>query len=164
MDAATIYLREADHQVQYAKTCFADYKAAEAIQDIPKIFFHVHHFVVHIANIDKLLDPKPSNPRKEVLQNFIDLTKLDVKLFRRLRNHLEHFDERLDDWVKNYHGHPFFDMNLVTGTKGFPDKAFLRALDGSVFKFHGESYELNTLYQQLLEIEKQIATALERSL
>lgn len=162
MDAETIYLNEAEHQIQYAKICFANYKTAAAVKDIPQMFFHVHHFVVHIANIDKLLDPKSSNPRRNILQDSIDLRTLDLKQFRRLRNHLEHFDERLDDWVKNYSGHAFFDMNLVTGTKGFPDRAFLRALDGSIFKFHGDSYDLDALYQQLLDIEKQIVMSLER--
>jgi hypothetical protein len=37
-------------------------------------------------------------------------------------------------------------MNIVTGTKGFPNKAFLRALDGDVFKFHGEDYPLVPLH------------------
>jgi hypothetical protein len=63
-------------------------------------------------------------------------------------------DERLDNWVASYEGKPFFDMNLVDGTRGFPEKAFLRALDGDVFKFYGESYDLAELFTQLLEIEK----------
>jgi hypothetical protein len=70
-----------------------------------------------------------------------------------MRNHLEHFDERLDEWVKNYEGHAFFDMNLITGAKGFPEKAFLRALDGDIFKFYGESYDLNELYQQVIKMK-----------
>ena len=48
-------------------------------------------------------------------------------------------------WVTNYDGHAFFDMNIVTGTKGFPDKAFLRALEGDVFRLHGEDYPLRPL-------------------
>lgn len=65
-----------------------------------------------------------------------------------------HFDERLDDWHTHYDGQPFFDMNLVDGTHDFPEKAFLRAMDGDVFKFYGESYALAELFTQLLEIEK----------
>jgi hypothetical protein len=48
-------------------------------------------------------------------------------------------------------------MNLVTGTKGFPQKAFLRALDNHIYKFHGEDYDLDQLYNQLLKIEKELS-------
>jgi hypothetical protein len=149
-----IYISEAVHQIRYAKMCFAAYKQARKDNDIPLIFFHVHHFVVHTANVDKVLDPKPTNPRMQILSECIDLTNIDLKALRRLRNHLEHFDERLDEWLNHYEGQPFFDMNLVDGTRGFPEKAFLRAMDGDVFKFYSESYNLAELYTQLLEIEK----------
>jgi hypothetical protein len=140
VDTAAIYIQEAAHQIKYAKMCFAAYKQARQEDDISLIFFHAHHFVVHAANVDKILDPKPANPRIQVLRNCIDLTGVDLKALRRLRNHLEHFDERLDTWIKNYRGNAFFDMNLVDGTQGFPEKAFLRAMDRDVFKFYGESY------------------------
>ena len=112
---------------------------------------------MHIANIDKLLNPKKSNnPRKKLIEKYFDLKNINLKDFRRLRNHLEHFDERLDEWILNHDGHTFFDMNLVTGTSGFPEKAFLRAMDGDIFKFYGESFNLNLILNQLSEIEKKI--------
>ncbi|GFO57572.1 hypothetical protein GMSM_45790 [Geomonas sp. Red276] len=154
MDKVGIYVSEAVHQIHYAKMCFAAYKQARQDNDIPLVFFHVHHFVVHAANVDKVLEPKPSNPRFQILRECINLTGVDLKALRRLRNHLEHFDERLDAWLSNYEGQPFFDMNLVAGTRGFPEKVFLRAMDGDVFKFYGESYDLADLFAQLLEIEK----------
>ena len=156
MEKVEIYIREAAHQILYAKMCFSAYKAARLIDDIPQLFFHIHHFVVHAANVDKILDPKPSNLRKQVLRKRIDLTGIDLKGLRRLRNHLEHFDERLDDWIANYEGIPFFDNNIVDGTRGYPVKAFLRAIDGDTFKFYGESYDLAEIYKRLLEIEKRM--------
>lgn len=156
MNKAKIYLQEVDAQIQYAKMCFSAYKQAKEDNSIPLIFFHVHHFVVHVANVDKILDPKPSNPRSQILNASIDLTDVDLKKFRHLRNHLEHLDERLDKWIKNHNGAAFFDMNLVEGTQGFPDKAFLRAMDGDIFKFYGEDYDLAELIAQLLEIEERI--------
>lgn len=86
----------------------------------------------------------------------IDLSGIDLKPFRRLRNHLEHFDERFDKWVSEYDSKPFFDMNLVTGTKGFPKNAFLRALDGHIYKFHGEDYDLEQLHNALVSIEQRL--------
>jgi hypothetical protein len=156
MDKAEIHIGEIEHQIRDAKMCFEDYRKARQDNDIPLIFFYVHHFVVHAANIDKLLQPKPANQRMKILEKYFDLRGINLKEFRRLRNHLEHFDERLDNWISNYDGHTFFDTNLVDGTRGFPEKAFLRAMDGDIFKFYGENYDLATMFTQLLEIEKQI--------
>jgi hypothetical protein len=80
-------------------------------------------------------------------------------LFRRLRNHVEHFDERLDRWVRDFDGHAFFDMNIITGATGFPEKAFLRVLDGDTFKFHGESYNMTELHAAGVEIDGRLTKA-----
>lgn len=146
MDKVKVYIQEAATQIDFAKRSYESYKNAHTMDDIPSIFLYVHHFLIHATNIDKLLDVDPDSFRGKIISSEIDFTGIDLKPFRRLRNHLEHFDERLDDWVKNYDGHAFFDMNLVTGTKGFPQKAYLRALDGDIFKFHGEDYNLTELY------------------
>lgn len=106
--------------------------------------------------IDKILNPESTSKRYLALSEKVNLSELDLKPFRKLRNHLEHFDERLDTWVSSYEGAPFFDMNIVTGTKGFPQQAFLRALDEHTFKFYGENYNLDTLYQTLLKIEAKL--------
>ena len=95
------------------------------------------------------------------LANRVDVSGIDLKPIRRLRNHMEHFDERLDMWVANYDGHPFFDMNIVTGAKGFPAKAFLRALDGDTFKFHGEDYPLNLLRQMVEDLRIRLDSVIE---
>jgi hypothetical protein len=149
MDKLHIYVREAITQLEFAKKCFAEFEHARSSDDVAGVFLSLHHFIVHVANVDKLLDPKPNTPRCSLFAGRIDSSGVDLKTFRRLRNHLEHFDERLDMWVANYDGHAFFDMNIATGTKGFPAKAFLRALDGDVFKFHGEDYPLRTLSESV---------------
>lgn len=52
-------------------------------------------------------------------------------------------------------------MNIVTGAKGFPPKAFLRALDGDTFKFHGEDYPLSLLRQMVDELSIRLNSAIE---
>lgn len=145
MEKWRIYIREALTQLDFARSCFVAFEQARTSGDTTGVFFSLHHFLVHVANVDKLLDPKPGSTRASLLASHIELSDIDLKAFRRLRNHLEHFDERLDMWVANYDGHAFFDMNIITGAKGFPEKAFLRALDGNIFKFHGEDYPLHPL-------------------
>ncbi|MBI5410696.1 MAG: hypothetical protein HZA21_01755 [Nitrospirae bacterium] len=60
----------------------------------------------------------------------------------------------LDTWVENFSGHAFFDMNIITGAKGFPAKAFLRAMDGHIFRFHGEDYNLQALHSEVEKIAR----------
>jgi hypothetical protein len=43
-------------------------------------------------------------------------------------------------------------MNIITGAKGFPTKAFLRAMDGHIFRFHGEEYDLQALRSEVDKI------------
>ncbi len=152
MDKSRIYIQEALTQLEFAQQCFRGFETALEKKNVPGVFFNLHHFIVHVANVDKLLDPKPGSARSSILSAHVDLTGIDLKPFRRLRNHLEHFDERLDKWVADYDGQAFFDMNIVTGAKGFPSKAFLRALDGDVFKFHGEDYPLTPLREAVAEL------------
>jgi hypothetical protein len=154
------YLREAICQLEYAKRSYSEFQKAKELNDTFSVFYNLHHFIIHVTNVDKLFDAKAGTNREAALVGFSKLPELDLKPIRKLRNHLEHFDERLDTWVLNHDGHAFFDNNIITGSKGFPEKVFLRALDGDVYKFYGESFQLTPifdvvekLYDQLVQID-----------
>lgn len=156
MDKWQIYIQEARTQIDFAKRSWLAFIDAEARNDLVDMFLHLQHFLSHTAMVDKILDPKTGSTRHAILMRHLNLSGLDLKAFRRLRNHLEHFDERLDNWVAEYDGFAFFDMNLITGTKGFPAKAFLRALDAHTYKFYGEDYDLDQLHKTLIAIESRL--------
>lgn len=156
MDKWRFYTREAHVQIEYAKYAWAAFENSEKRQCVEETFLHLQHFLSHAAIVDKTLDPRKGSEREKILLNHVDLSGIDLKPFRRLRNHLEHFDERLDHWVSKYDGSPFFDMNLVTGAKGFPNKVFLRALDAHIYKFYGEDFDLDQLHNTLLVIEQRL--------
>ncbi|MFZ5451531.1 MAG: hypothetical protein ACOZF2_06640 [Thermodesulfobacteriota bacterium] len=162
MDKARLYFGEIQTQISFAKRAFEEYKQALTISDVVSVFYHTHHFLIHATNIDKLIDVDISSFRGKYIAPLFSGQAIDLKQFRRLRNHLEHFDERLDKWAKNFSGHAFFDMNIITGAKGFPKKAFLRAMDGQIFRFHGEDYDLNALYSEIEKIERLINNANQR--
>ncbi|HJT21482.1 MAG TPA: hypothetical protein VJ746_13485 [Nitrospira sp.] len=164
MERWKVYIREALMQLEFAERCYRDFEIARDRQDVRGVFFHLHHFIVHVANVEKLLNPKPSGPRAGCLLGHVDVSGIDLKSIRRLRNHMEHFDERLDMWIAKYDGHTFFDMNIVTGTKGFPAKMFLRALDGDTFKLHGEDYPLKHIHQIVVELSLRLSPVVERKL
>ncbi|MFA0960364.1 hypothetical protein AB9P05_01010 [Roseivirga sp. BDSF3-8] len=149
-----VYIGEIETQIEFAKLSYAFFLKSYEDDAVLPSFMSIHHFLIHVSNIDKLLDVRSNNFRKEVFGD--QLIQIDIRQFRRLRNHLEHFDERLDSWIKEYDDHTFFDMNFVTGTRGYPDKASLRALDGMNFKFQGENYDLESLYNSILELAIEI--------
>lgn len=79
-------------------------------------------------------------------------TVIYIAYKNKIKNHLEHFDERLDNYVKNYKGQPHFDCNLITGAKGFPINDCLRALDGDNYIFYGEKFNIEEVYIELCNI------------
>ena len=154
MKQIDIYVGELEIQIEFTKVCYRNYEKSYAENDIPKTFMNIHHFLIHISNIDKILDLENNQFRKSIFEGKLNI--VDLKQFRRLRNHLEHFDERLDKWIKEYDGNTFFDMNFVQGTKGFPQKSFLRALDGKIMKFLGEDYDLELLINLVAQLEEDL--------
>ena len=156
MDKKHFYFREAICQLEYAKRSYFEYEQAKLADDTSSIFYYLHHFIVHVVNVDKLFNIKVGTTREAILKDTISLFGLDLKPIRKLRNHLEHFDERLDTWIQNHDGSAFFDNNIVTGTKGFPEKVFLRALDGDVYKFYGESFALVPIFDAIDKLHCQL--------
>ena len=154
MKKIDVYIGEIEAQIEFSKLSYKNFEESYAKNNTQETFMHIHHFLIHISNIDKTLDVRKNQLRESILGK--NLTNADLKPFRRIRNHLEHFDERLDKWVKEYDGHTFFDMNFIQGAKGFPKKAFLRALDGKIMKFQGEDYDLESLNELLSEVESDI--------
>ncbi len=55
----------------------------------------------------------------------------------------------------------FFDMNIVTGAKGFPNKVFLHALDGYTFKFYGEDFPLKPILESVEKLNVQLLAAID---
>ncbi|ERH47687.1 hypothetical protein O203_20455 [Ectopseudomonas chengduensis] len=154
------YIQEAIAQAEYAFMAYRAYEKAMEASDTELVFYHLHHFVLHITNIDKLLFPKENNFRLELLKGIQETIKIEMSSIRRLRNHLEHFDDRLDRYVKNYTGQAFFDCNIVTGCKGFPEKDFLRAIDGNTYKFYGENFDLTEIHSHLAPLIQTLKSVL----
>ena len=88
-----------------------------------EVFRSIHSFLTHASNVSKILWPgtvpkqkhnEPDNQyqqrirnikravlRATELRNELGLPKEHILKSRKLRNHLEHFDERIDDWEEH---------------------------------------------------------------
>jgi hypothetical protein len=119
------------------------------VGDIPKTFDHIHHFLVHVANISKFLDTRNNERRAGAVEGLVRHFGDQLQIPRSLRNDLEHFDERLETWLGKHPTAPFFDRNLITGSSGFPRDLSLRTLDGDVYEMYGRGYNLRELKELL---------------
>jgi len=152
-----LFSEEIKLQIEFLKFSFSEYekeKQQEPI-NIKKIFLHIHHFSVHVANVCKLYDK---------LVNLIDLPfsdNLDINTTstKELRNHLEHFEERLEAWNYLHIGKPVFDMNIInSSTKGIKLENCIRILevDKDIFYILGERYSIKELHETINMIERKI--------
>lgn len=159
-----IHLREILYQIDCAK------KSLNSLEE--NLFARHHHFLIHCANIHKILFPKPykkdtpadkaiKKMRKEKLSDFFDNYKefqFDKK-FIDLRDHLEHFDERLDKIITDSRGN-IVDQNISIGgtlpISGIPRKCFLRNLENGKYTILGDSFNINKLADLIIKIENHI--------
>ena len=162
MEKWQIYVQEGRTQVRFAVRSFEQYEKARDEANSEDIFYHLHHFIVHATNVFKIFHPNAPPERTRILGGRVELTGIDEKPTRDIRNLLEHYERHLDKWIAAFYGGPFFDMNITTGSVGFPYHAALRALDGNTFRFVGESYDLPSILTNLLELDTRLE-ALEQA-
>ncbi|CAM4477722.1 MAG: hypothetical protein LEGION0403_FIIPPAGN_02828 [Legionella sp.] len=97
----SIYISEIITQANRATYC-AHQLDQLLQQDSSEDFFReVEHFIQHVAAISQLLWPsrKKGRQRAEYLRTYLKLEKDNILHNRDLRDHLVHFDERLDSEV-----------------------------------------------------------------
>src|SRR5690606_9733225 len=67
------------------------------------VWFHLSSFLSHAAMVSKYLDPIRPNPlkreRMNALREKLNVTDQSNVLPRDARDNVEHFDERIDNWV-----------------------------------------------------------------
>ena len=157
-----LFLHEIDLQVDFAKESFTEYQEQKKCKplDTKRTFKNIHHFSIHVANISKLLEKlkMPANSlRSQLLSPLVEKIDLDLLSLRALRNHLEHFEERLESWHYLHSGKPLLDMNIISSsTKGLNIKNCLRVLDfeKDIIYILGEKFDLKNLFEAVVRIEK----------
>jgi len=156
-----LFVHEIQLQLDFAKESFNEYLSLK--YNIPlnskKIFKEIHHFSIHVGIISRLVDKAktPTNSmRSLVFSMIIDDTDIDLFSMRKLRNHLEHFEERLDAWHYLNGGKPILDLNIFCSTtKGIVINECLRVLDIENDNIYilGEKFELNYLANLVDQID-----------
>jgi AAA+ ATPase superfamily predicted ATPase len=146
-----------------------------------EVFRSIHSFLTHTSNISRLLWPampkrgngesdeayemrlssKPAILRARALRASLRLPDEHVLKSRRLRDLLEHFDEKLDEWRStSVHRNIVNDfIGPKNGIVGIAETDMMRWFDPSSnsFTFRGETFDLQALAtatSQLLPLAK----------
>ena len=143
-----------------------------------EIFRSIHSLLTHASNVSRLLWPAPPrqkqgegsaeyNARRSAMLNRGSELRTVLQLAanghvlhkRTLRDHLDHFDERLDAWAANGR-HQFANDNIgpVGAIKGFDPVNNFRWFDPvGQFWFRGEMYDLGAMMDALRDVEARAA-------
>ncbi|HHL3492496.1 TPA: hypothetical protein ACQ53F_001326 [Legionella pneumophila] len=133
-----------------------------AIEDF---FREAEHFLHHAAAISFLLWPTKSNAnvRATHLKTQLGIDETNILSNRKLRNHITHFDERIDTWTKNSLGHIVVDRNIGDMQKaisGVPTTAFLRNYNPQTleYTFLNQSFNLQNILTAINDLSQSIQT------
>ena len=135
------------------------------------MFRELQAFVSCAASLSRLLWPPAikdaqknirARLRGDGLRAALGVIEPHVLQDRSLRNHLEHFDERLDDWAETSRDHNIVD--LMIGPKGaiagdaIEDTDIFRQYDPTTkrFIFRGEEFDLQAIVYGVEQILRQV--------
>lgn len=136
-----------------------------------QFFRAAHYFLIHTAAISRILwsDSKNKEVKKRTaqLRKLLGLPEEHVLRSRRLRNHIEHYDERIDDWIRSSRNHNIVvDMigpRNAVGGDGIQDQDIFRSYDPSskCFYFRGELFDIQEIANGISDVHRRAASALQ---
>ncbi|HAT2139348.1 TPA: hypothetical protein I8027_001776 [Legionella pneumophila] len=159
-----IYLREILIQANGAIRCANQF--SELLKSSQQEFFRaVEHFLHHAAAISHLLFParEKSKTRAEHLRKILNIDEQNALKDRTLRDHLVHFDERLDNWAnnskrKNFVDHCIGDIKKLVS--GVDSTDYIRNFNPNNMEyiFLNETFNLNDILNAIIQIKNNIET------
>ena len=135
-------------------------------KDNNRIFYHIQAFLVAVANISKILSPSNNKfkSRGEELRKMLQVPINSPILNRKIRNHFEHYDERIESWASLSKRHNISDMNISCSMfSALPELESIdcmrnlnisRDCENLNLTFHGDSYDLTIAMYAVKELCK----------
>ncbi len=154
----SIFQREIERQYRFAIITFQDLQKKLQARDIDRIWYSIQSFLVAAGNVSKLLWPPSAHipNRAKELKNSLGMDDSSPLAPRIFRNHLEHFDERLEDWVLSSKRKNFVDSNVgPTGMiSGIDPEDCLRNFDTTknTINFRSDEYNLKPMVDAIIEL------------
>lgn len=155
-----VFLGEIENQSRIALRAADRLAAIEHGMDSIDIWSAVQSILIAAGNVSKILWPprKTSAPRGATLRALLDVYDSNPLSDRNFRNHFEHYDERIEDWLASKNSSTYTDSVI-----GLPP-VFARLYPSNVHRgydystqtltFRGESMSLESIVKALDEIRQ----------
>jgi len=143
-----IFQRQVAFQLNALLDAHAGLVAALGQQNMDEVWFAVEHLLSAAANASKALwgQGAATNAARKSLRESLGVSDASPLSERRMRNHFEHYDERLDEWWEKSPNHNIADRNLapVGGIAGLDRLSMFRQLDPMTMEviFWGETFNI----------------------
>jgi hypothetical protein len=131
-----------------------DFNSAMTTGDTRRAWIAIQNILTAAANISKALWGQGGKFAKERESLRDSLQVDDTSPLRNvaMRNHFEHYDERLDRWWDKSEAHNYFDMSMMSAgaVQGFADIDMFRVFDPETadIVFWGERFNVNEIVQE----------------
>jgi hypothetical protein len=171
-----IYLRELVAQCEFGVGSVQRMNKVLENHGSPSEFFReAGDFLQHSSAVSRLLWPPGGNSRQKkkraktrggYLRKALEITDDHCLEDRTLRNHFEHFDERLDDWAEtSLHKH-MVDNNIGPRNalgNSIKDQDIMRWFDPAtrMLIFRGEQFDVQALVDGLTNVQSKAQKRLE---
>ena len=155
--AERIFLVEIVKQIEGARRALCRLKRASREGNTEAVYDDVADFCGHAALVSKILRPQKNKKRPqsinrgEYLRRVLNIEAAEPALDRSLRNHLEHVDERLEDWIVKNKSGIYIDKGLIPISvlgESVPHVRFL-ALNTGIYSFLDEQFDLPAIMASL---------------
>ena len=151
-----------------------------------EVFRSIHSLLTHASNVSRMFWPamparrksedaaayearcnaNPRLARAKTLRECAGIPEEHGLRSRELRDHLEHFDERLDDWQATSTGHNYVQdfIGPAGAFAGIDEADMMRWFDPTTnrFRFRGNEYDLQSLADSLGELRAKCEAAITR--
>jgi len=153
-----IFQQQVEFQLKALLDAHARLLAALDRSDMDGTWFAVEGLLATAANVSRSLwgEGDAANAARKPLRDSLGVDDRSPLSSRRMRNHFEHFDDRLNEWWAKSPNHNFIDMNImpIGGITG-PDRLdMFRQLDpttGDVI-FWGDKFSIPEIVAESLRI------------
>jgi len=153
--------RELARQCTSARIALYDLRIASRRGESDRVWYAAQGLLVAVGNISKIL--WPSNPesrgRRISLRSKLHLDETSPLNSRELRNHFEHFDERIEQWASTTVTGRFMEMigprRLLAN---YDPGDLVRHLDPDdlIFTVRGRTYDLKPVLAAVRDLHKKV--------
>jgi len=146
---------EISMQARFADIAFGhiDPKARAGVD---LVFSSIHSFLSHCTMISKMLKGRDRAGAFQTIGQALGIPLTSVIHQRAMRNHLEHYDERLQAWIQKFGPEVNIGINNIgprSAIQGL-NMIFVSHYDPAttIFTFVNEDYDLSMLHSEAMEI------------